>query len=707
MERDDEQVPQEGPDEGRPAGQPARLGGRAPVLLVGPRAARRAAQPLLTGIGYVEHARWGELPAGPAVCIDARRLVHLSRGAVARLVAPLAEGAAVVLPGTNAAPWPLCGLHPPRARAQRGDLERHAQAIAHLPDVDLGRDAACLDPGGSREIDRTLPVPAVFAVAEAATITRQPELLGDLVPPDVRHPRVVLVPSVWCHHRDVPLVTLSMIVKNEAPRIETAIAMARALVDEVVVYDTGSDDATVAIARAAGARVRQGYWDDDFSRARNESMSMVRGDWVLILDGDDQLMATAEECTALRNLLRTLDDQHAIELRVRNLNNEVIGQVTAGTPSRRLFQRNLRYRNRVHEVPELPDGSNPVGVRVNGVWIKHTGYVGDQEERIDRNLRLTRQRIDDAPDTAHRAAAFFEYGRGLMKAGRIDEAEIAYAEAVKDAATADLRDLALVLWANMLAPRDGRERVEPMLAPVIEAGGDAADAARWVLATVVTPEEAVTVLEPVESVDFFLITASAGEVRSSRAFLLASLGRPEEASAQLVAAPRPHDQRFAWMAAAMAAEAGVTDGAAHLIDTAAPDDVVHAVGALAEGPAAGGHAIAVALWARFTGHPALVAFLGTGTARAGFLAAMEARSLLLEAGELVVDPLEHLLAKGWGDEADQMLAALVLDELAGGPPRAPAVAARVPERLVEPVLDAVAQLLPELLVDARTVLQRS
>ena len=35
-------------------------------------------------------------------------------------------------------------------------------------------------------------------------------------------------------------------------------------VDEVVVYDTGSSDRTVEIAREAGARVVLGYWDEHF-----------------------------------------------------------------------------------------------------------------------------------------------------------------------------------------------------------------------------------------------------------------------------------------------------------------------------------------------------------------------------------------------------------------------------------------------------------
>jgi glycosyltransferase involved in cell wall biosynthesis len=168
-----------------------------------------------------------------------------------------------------------------------------------------------------------------------------------------------------------------MIVKNEAPRIENAIELARRLADEVVVYDTGSDDDTVALARAAGAIVRCGFWDSDFARARNEAIAMVRGDWVLILDGDDELVADAASAAALRSLLPKLENHHAIMLTVRNLVSAATGETDTPVRSRRLFSRNLRYVNRVHEVPKLRDGGEPTDLSADQVWIRHTGYTGD------------------------------------------------------------------------------------------------------------------------------------------------------------------------------------------------------------------------------------------------------------------------------------------------------------------------------------------
>src|SRR5271165_6189895 len=87
----------------------------------------------------------------------------------------------------------------------------------------------------------------------------------------------------------LPLVSLCMIAKNEEDEIALALDSAHQLADELVVYDTGSSDATIAIARAHGATVIEGYWDDDFARARNAALAACHGTWILWLDADESV----------------------------------------------------------------------------------------------------------------------------------------------------------------------------------------------------------------------------------------------------------------------------------------------------------------------------------------------------------------------------------------------------------------------------------
>lgn len=78
-----------------------------------------------------------------------------------------------------------------------------------------------------------------------------------------------------------------MIVKDEAATLGHCLGSVRDLVDEMVVVDTGSTDGTAALAGQLGARVAHFPWGDDFAAARNESLRLCTGDWVLLLDADE------------------------------------------------------------------------------------------------------------------------------------------------------------------------------------------------------------------------------------------------------------------------------------------------------------------------------------------------------------------------------------------------------------------------------------
>ncbi|MBU6151183.1 MAG: glycosyltransferase, partial [Chloroflexi bacterium] len=60
-------------------------------------------------------------------------------------------------------------------------------------------------------------------------------------------------------------IALVMIVRDEASNLERCLASAVPWVDEMVVVDTGSADATVEIAESFGARVGHFAWCDDFA----------------------------------------------------------------------------------------------------------------------------------------------------------------------------------------------------------------------------------------------------------------------------------------------------------------------------------------------------------------------------------------------------------------------------------------------------------
>jgi glycosyltransferase involved in cell wall biosynthesis len=80
-----------------------------------------------------------------------------------------------------------------------------------------------------------------------------------------------------------------MIVKNEEKMLRMTLQDLSKSVDEVILVDTGSTDATVPIAKELGIKVRHFKWIDDFSAARNESLKHATGDWIIWIDADEHI----------------------------------------------------------------------------------------------------------------------------------------------------------------------------------------------------------------------------------------------------------------------------------------------------------------------------------------------------------------------------------------------------------------------------------
>lgn len=79
---------------------------------------------------------------------------------------------------------------------------------------------------------------------------------------------------------------------NEEKNLPKALASIKDFADEIIVVDMYSDDDTVAVAKRAGARVfehkRTGYVEP----ARNFAIEKATGDWILILDADEEIPKT-------------------------------------------------------------------------------------------------------------------------------------------------------------------------------------------------------------------------------------------------------------------------------------------------------------------------------------------------------------------------------------------------------------------------------
>jgi GT2 family glycosyltransferase/lipopolysaccharide biosynthesis regulator YciM len=97
-------------------------------------------------------------------------------------------------------------------------------------------------------------------------------------------------------------ISLCMIVKNEEKNIGRCLLNLKTLVDEMIIVDTGSSDRTKSLAGIFGAKVYDFEWNNDFSTARNFSLSKACGDWILIMDADEVI--SPRDFSALKKIIK-------------------------------------------------------------------------------------------------------------------------------------------------------------------------------------------------------------------------------------------------------------------------------------------------------------------------------------------------------------------------------------------------------------------
>jgi glycosyltransferase involved in cell wall biosynthesis len=214
-----------------------------------------------------------------------------------------------------------------------------------------------------------------------------------------------------------PLLSAVLIVRDEETVLGRCLGSLAGVVDEIVVVDTGSTDRTVEIAEAHGCVVDRIAWTDDFAAARNRSLDVARGTWVLMIDADEVIAdGTA---ASLRGDLDEAADTLAFTVAWRARPGQ--------TPARevRIWRRraDLRFRGRIHEhvVADLgvlvAAGAGTVGT--SDVVVDHDGYEGDQQSRRARDLPLLDAAIAEGDD---RPYLHEHRGRLLRSLGRHDEA---------------------------------------------------------------------------------------------------------------------------------------------------------------------------------------------------------------------------------------------------------------------------------------------
>lgn len=221
-----------------------------------------------------------------------------------------------------------------------------------------------------------------------------------------------------------------MIVRNEEHNLRRCIGSVAGLVDEMIIVDTGSTDGTVALAEELGATVLHLPWRNSFSVARNHGLAAATGDWILVLDADEEL--APGQGALLRSLLTTSGCE-AYAIIIDNEIQDAVWARSEASATVRLWRNRPEYRfvRDLHEQIAVSIVAAPYGGRIgqSGLRVIHHGYNTTEVKRKGketRNLPMAEKAVKTIGDDF----SHFNLGVELVIHRR-------FAEALKELRTAE------------------------------------------------------------------------------------------------------------------------------------------------------------------------------------------------------------------------------------------------------------------------------
>ncbi len=90
-------------------------------------------------------------------------------------------------------------------------------------------------------------------------------------------------------------ISVVIVCRNEADIIGQTLQSLQGLTDDIIVYDNGSNDDTMAIAQKMHAKVHSGSWEG-YGKTKNKAIALAEYDWILSLDADEAIDEALKRC---------------------------------------------------------------------------------------------------------------------------------------------------------------------------------------------------------------------------------------------------------------------------------------------------------------------------------------------------------------------------------------------------------------------------
>lgn len=217
-------------------------------------------------------------------------------------------------------------------------------------------------------------------------------------------------------------VSVCIIAKNEEKHMENFLRPLRAFDWEIIVVDTGSTDRTREIALQYADKVVDFEWINDFSAARNFSISQASYDHILVMDCDEYICEINME--EILRLLKEYPQSVGCITRRNHFPSNGKDTVSIDYTERLFHKAYFHYEQPIHEQLVLIDNSNPEYTTYNlPLTAEHYGYVLSEEEmqaKIKRNNDLLFSMLEKDPENAY---VLFQIGQAYFMA---DDYEAAY-----------------------------------------------------------------------------------------------------------------------------------------------------------------------------------------------------------------------------------------------------------------------------------------
>lgn len=181
-------------------------------------------------------------------------------------------------------------------------------------------------------------------------------------------------------------ISVSIVTWNEEKNIERALKSVQSFADEVVVVDMSTDvnDRTATIAKKLKAKVYEYKYTGLVEPARNFSISKTTGEWVLVLDADEEIPHS------LANKLKGLVNSEASFYEIPR-KNIVFGKVLLHSRwwpdyQIRFFKKgSVKWSDKIHEPPQTTGaGSKLEASEENAITHHHYESISQFLTRLNR-----------------------------------------------------------------------------------------------------------------------------------------------------------------------------------------------------------------------------------------------------------------------------------------------------------------------------------